>query len=344
MATNDHGSTINQDPPIKRSRSIVDLMLHDPEAKSRIEGRRNHLNHQEKVHAPVVPVTAEDHLPPISASNAIVDLDPKRIRPWAFADRPEEEYGDISELMASIQASGQIQPIIVRAVHNDSLFDFELIAGARRRRACELAKCSVKALISNVDDRAGFLLMREENDKRSGLSPWANAVAYKKAIEQGIYSSESDLARHTGVAQSTISELMSYFRIHPDLINAIGCFSKVSITTAKSLVSSVERDINALPLLINHAFDIRNGTFSSAKIKALLMTTNKNGDECHTYATASGREVMTFRKDSNGTPVISLLKGTRDIIDPEALAKDILALIEGYERRRLEEANHGITS
>lgn len=343
--------TNDQDPktpatasPRKRLGGVVDLIVGLDQVKeqaSAISDQRQAARLEQKILAKSALNTGLLHSDSSASTtnfSQIVELDPARIRPWAFADRPAEEYGDINELMASIQATGQIQPITVRAVHNNSSYDYELIAGARRHRACELAKCNVKAIIRDIDDRTAFLMMREENDKRSGLSPWANALAYKKAIDQEIYSSESDLARHLGCSQQAVSQLMCFFRIPQPLFDAISSFSNVSIRTVKAILALLNKHPSCISVLLDHADKIRAGQFSPLQIQSLSVTKK---DELQTFSTSSGHDAVTIRSDSNGTPVISLLKAAR-VLDPHDVAQVIVRMVEEKEREMLESSAGGM--
>ena len=63
-------------------------------------------------------------------------IDISKISPNKQQPRKNFEENDIQELSNSIKNQGLIQPIIVRDVGDDS---YEIIAGERRWRACQLA-------------------------------------------------------------------------------------------------------------------------------------------------------------------------------------------------------------
>lgn len=204
--------------------------------------------------------------------NTVVNLNPHRIRGWVFADRPENEFGDISELLQSIRITTQLQPIVVRPVQGDPNHDYEYLVGARRVAACRLGDIEVQAVIRTVDDREAYRWMVDENEKRKSLSPWAQALSYKKAIDDGLYKNDTDLASELGKSRQTISDLFAYFRIDRRLYNAIGCLSNVGTKTARAIITLQGQRPELMPTLIEMAEGLRDGNMGPAQVKALLST------------------------------------------------------------------------
>lgn len=97
-------------------------------------------------------------------ANQVVDLDPKTIKVgW----RARKDDGDIAELAESIQRIGQLQPIVVRKDKQDAPV---IIAGLRRKRACQKLGIKVKAIfIDPADELANVTMQLEENVKRQNF-------------------------------------------------------------------------------------------------------------------------------------------------------------------------------
>jgi len=68
--------------------------------------------------------------------NSINKIDITNIYPNKNQPRKNFEEKDINELSESIKNQGLIQPIVVREIDKDT---YEIIAGERRWRACQLA-------------------------------------------------------------------------------------------------------------------------------------------------------------------------------------------------------------
>ncbi|HDX6328586.1 TPA: ParB/RepB/Spo0J family partition protein, partial [Campylobacter fetus] len=111
----------------------------------------------------------------------ISDIDIDKIIPNPFQPRKHFDQESLSELSASIEKHGLIQPIIVIKKGNG----YTLIAGERRLRATKLlGKDSIKAIVANLEDQNLRELALIENIQRENLSPIELANSYKELIEE----------------------------------------------------------------------------------------------------------------------------------------------------------------
>jgi ParB family chromosome partitioning protein len=92
----------------------------------------------------------------------------------------------LSELSASIQEHGVLQPILVRPLGNN---EFQLIAGERRWRASKAAgRTTIPALVEEIDDDTALEISIIENLQREDLSPLDEATMYDRMIREHGYS------------------------------------------------------------------------------------------------------------------------------------------------------------
>jgi len=127
------------------------------------------------------------------------DIIPNRFQPRLAFD---EEALD--ELAASIKEHGIIQPLILRDLGNK----YEIIAGERRYKACQLAGVlEVPAVIGQMDDQTSAELALIENIQRKDLSAIEEAKSYKKILDMGGFT-QDELAKRMGKGQSTIANKM----------------------------------------------------------------------------------------------------------------------------------------
>lgn len=99
-----------------------------------------------------------------------------------FKNHPFKVLDDekMQETVESIIQHGVIQPGIVRPC----TAGYEVIAGHRRWRACELAgKPDMPVIIRDLDDDAATVLMVDTNIQRENLLPSEKAKAYKMKYE-----------------------------------------------------------------------------------------------------------------------------------------------------------------
>ncbi len=126
------------------------------------------------------------------------------IRPNPFQPRKRVDEEPLKELVASIDASGLLQPVLVRSKGNG----YELIAGERRWRAVQrLGWTRIPAVVRDVDDRTLLTLALIENLQRDNLSPIDEALGYQRLQEEfGV--AQAEVARLVGRDRSTVANLL----------------------------------------------------------------------------------------------------------------------------------------
>ena len=113
------------------------------------------------------------------------------IRPNPYQPRHLLDERAIRELADSMQASGLLQPVLVRSAAAGS---YELIAGERRWRAAQsLGWSDINAVVRDVDDRTLLTLALVENLQRDALSPIDEATGYQRLIAD-FAASQNDVA------------------------------------------------------------------------------------------------------------------------------------------------------
>ena len=101
----------------------------------------------------------------------------------SFPNHPYHVFDDedMTELTASIEANGLLNPIIVRSKADGR---YELISGHRRKRACEILKIKkIRAIIVDVSDDEAIIMMVDSNCQRSKILPSEKAFSYKMKLE-----------------------------------------------------------------------------------------------------------------------------------------------------------------
>lgn len=95
---------------------------------------------------------------------------------------PRAEIGDTSDLEASIQAHGLLQPITVRPVGNR----YEVVAGSRRFAALKkLGFKSAKCEVRKMSDKVAFEIATTENVSRRDMTAADECNAVAKMLEDG---------------------------------------------------------------------------------------------------------------------------------------------------------------
>lgn len=111
----------------------------------------------------------------------VVELPLAELHP--FKNHPFKVKDDdaMMETADSIRQYGVLVPAIARPSPEGG---FELIAGHRRHRACELAeKETMPVIVRDLDDDAATIIMVDSNLQRESLLPSERAFAYKMKLE-----------------------------------------------------------------------------------------------------------------------------------------------------------------
>ncbi len=111
----------------------------------------------------------------------VVDLPLAELHP--FKNHPFKVKDDdaMMETADSIRQYGVLVPAIARPRPEGG---YELIAGHRRHRACELAeKETMPVIVRDLDDDAATIIMVDSNLQRESLLPSERAFAYKMKLE-----------------------------------------------------------------------------------------------------------------------------------------------------------------
>lgn len=163
----------------------------------------------------------ESLLGPISreqaeAQGTLRELPIGQVRPNPFQPRTHFDEGALAELVASIAASGLLQPVVVRPRNGV----YELIAGERRWRAAQqLGWQQLPAVVKEADDQTLLTLALIENLQRHDLSPIDEAQGYQRLIEQ-FKVPQGEVARMVGRNRSTVANLLRLLKL-PDAVRAM---------------------------------------------------------------------------------------------------------------------------
>ncbi|GGO77355.1 chromosome partitioning protein [Marinobacterium nitratireducens] len=157
---------------------------------------------------------------PVAATHEAEQLDGYRLLPLQqiqrgrYQPRRDIEPQALEELADSIRAQGVMQPIVVRAVDAGR---FEIIAGERRWRACQLAGLDeIPAMVREVSDEAAIAMALIENIQRENLNPIEEAIALQR-LQQEFELTQQEVAQAVGKSRSTIANLLRLMKLEEDV-------------------------------------------------------------------------------------------------------------------------------
>jgi len=107
---------------------------------------------------------------------SITDLHSFKSHPFQVKDNEE-----LRELARSIAENGMVTPAIARPCPAGG---YELIAGHRRKAACEIAGIrTMPVLVREMDDDTAIIAMVDSNQQRENLLPSEKAFSYKMKLD-----------------------------------------------------------------------------------------------------------------------------------------------------------------
>lgn len=130
-------------------------------------------------------------------------------------DRTIFKQRELQALSENIKANGLIQPISVRQLPDTELY--QIIAGERRFRACQLAQMeTISAIVLDLSDEESAIIMITENTARQDLDPIDEARAYQTRIDRFGWTVK-DCAKHAGVSSVHVNFRLKLLKLRTDL-------------------------------------------------------------------------------------------------------------------------------
>jgi ParB family chromosome partitioning protein len=145
-------------------------------------------------------------------SGKLLSLPIDQIHPSPFQARKSFDEQELTALAQSIRENGLLQPVTVRKAAEG----YELVAGERRLRACQLAKMTTipAILCSYADDRTAALGLLE-NIQRADLNPFEQAQGLRDVMVLWDCT-QAEAAKRLGMAQPTFANKLRLLQLTAD--------------------------------------------------------------------------------------------------------------------------------
>ena len=243
----------------------------------------------------------------------------------------------------SIREHGVLVPAIARPCVDGG---YELIAGHRRKRGCELAGLdTMPVIVRNLDDDASTIIMVDSNIQRESLLPSERAFAYKMKLEAlnhqgkrtGLTSSQLGtklmrtdeiLAEQSGTSRNQVQRYIRLTELVPDLLDMVDA-KKIAFNPAVELSYLKPEEQTALM----EAMDSEQATPSLSQAQRL-----KRFSQEGTLSPDMMRAILSEEKKADMDRVTltgdTLRKYFPKSYTPRQMEQTILKLLEGWPRRR----------
>lgn len=245
----------------------------------------------------------------------------------------------------SIREHGVLVPAIARSRADGG---YELIAGHRRKRGCELAGLdTMPVIVREMDDDTATLYMIDSNIQRETILPSERAFAYKMKLEAlnhqgkradltcsqvgnkfaGMKSSEI-MAEEMGTSKNQIFRYIRLTELVPDLLDMVDA-KKIAFNPAVELSYLKPEEQTALM----EAMDSEQATPSLSQAQRL-----KRFSQEGTLSPDMMRAILSEEKKADMDRVTltgdTLRKYFPKSYTPRQMEQTILKLLEGWHRRR----------
>lgn len=188
------------------------------------------------------------------ASGSLKELPIGNVVPNPYQPRTHVDEDALVELTASIEASGLLQPVIVRPRNGK----FELIAGERRWRAIQrLGWTKIPAVVREVDDRTLLTLALIENLQRDDLNAIDIAAGYQRLGDE-FKLPQAEIARLVGRNRSTVANLLRLLKL-PAEVKTLVREGKLSEGHARALAAMTDEDeaVRLANQVVEHGWSVR---------------------------------------------------------------------------------------
>ena len=243
-------------------------------------------------------LTREENQTVIRHQKLDLEIDPAVIRPWKLHDRDESQLNEIdcADMIDSIRAIKQKDPIKVRALDNDKDgFLYEIIKGRRRTYACSVLGIKVLARGEDMSDVDAWLEMDSENDDRKDISEMERAKSYAAALHADLFKNASELATRRGKPKSHVSKYLAAETVlhNKAVMKLISDPTAIPVSTAYKLAALLKSSSSKATVerRAYHLADMGKPMSAKAIINDLL----KAGAETKTEASKEIKEASNYQ-------------------------------------------------
>lgn len=209
-----------------------------------------------------------------------------------FSVRDDDDI--MKETLESVKARGILTPAIARPREGGG---YELVAGHRRKRACELAGLTtMPVIVRDLDRDSAIIMMVDTNIQRENISPIEKAKALKMKMEAlkrqagrppkeqennspqvaANFRSDDEAAKGTGMSGDTVRRLVRLTELSPQLQQMVED-RKIAVTPA-SEISYLKPEEQALLLETIESEQVTPSVSQAQRMKKLSQSGELNED------------------------------------------------------------------
>jgi ParB family chromosome partitioning protein len=211
----------------------------------------------------LIPPASKPVSPEVQAGAIEVPVD--QISPNPRQPRHTLHEDKLQDLANSIAEHGLIQPLIVTRKGTT----YQLIAGERRWRACQLVGLTtVPVIIKETSPQQMLELAIVENIQRADLNPLEEAEAYQQLMEEFGLTQEA-VAERVGKSRTAVANIVRLLNLPEEIKEALAA-DEISEGHARALLSlkNKRNQLNALATIITRGLNVRQ---TETLVRQILM-------------------------------------------------------------------------
>jgi len=195
----------------------------------------------------------------------VITLPVTALQPGHYQPRGAMDEIGLQELAASVKQQGLLQPIVVRELSPER---YEIIAGERRWRACQLADMTeVPVLVRQVNDETAMALALIENLQREALSVMDEARAMQR-LSQEFSLTHQDIARLLSKSRTAVSNSLRLLNLN-DIVKTMLDNGVLDMGHARCLLRLSEAEqAQVAQWVVNRRLSVRETEALVARVKA----------------------------------------------------------------------------
>ena len=279
---------------------------------------------------------------PKPQQEVVVQISLSELHP--FPDHPFQVREDASmqETAESVKEYGVLIPALARPREDGG---YELIAGHRRKHACELAGlATMPVIVRDIDRDAATIIMVDSNLQRENILPSERAKAYKMKLEaikrQGARNdltspkisaklrSDDEIGQQMGVSGDTVRNYISLTNLVPELMQMVD-EKKIALSPAYQIAALKPEEQQMLLTAIDS--EQATPSLSQAQRMKKLSRDGKLNDD-------TMLDIMMEQKKPEGYNVVlsadKLRKYFPRSYTPQKMEETILKLLDAWLRKR----------
>lgn len=265
-------------------------------------------------------------------------LDPMTIGDSAWANRHAAAFRSAAfeGLKRDIQASGgNIQPIRVRPAQRADGVTYEVVFGHRRLKACQELGLPVLAMVDTEvkDDLTLFALMDRENRERADLSPYEQGLAYKRALDAGLFPSRRRLAEALEVSHTWVSNVLAVAELPHAIVECFASPLEIQHRHAKVIGEALARDGRAVLRRAEKLRQLPNRLSANAVVASLVANESKASAPASQPLKVAGRVLGKFTLKPDGSVVLELASVASEPSQREQVLQALAACLDKAQGR-----------